>query len=132
MILKPIRWVLGRVILGVDRMTSPEPLPRSDEEMARIREATRNLALYHYQACPFCVKVRRRIRRLNLPIELRDAKRNPEWKRELVEKGGKEQVPCLRIRNEDGSERWLYESSDIIAWLEERFPVSENTRPEAA
>ncbi len=122
MILQAVRWTLGRIILGVDRLTSPKPVARSDEEMARIREQTNRLALYHYQACPFCVKTRRQIRRLNLPIELRDAKRNPQWKQELVEKGGKEQVPCLRILGEDGGEQWLYESSDINAWLEERFP----------
>ncbi len=131
MIMQSIRWLLGRIILGIDWLTSPKPVERSEQDMARIREATKHLVLYHYQACPFCVKTRRQIKRLNLPIELRDAKRNPQWKQELIEKGGKEQVPCLRIRNADGSEQWLYESSDINAWLEEHFPPPES-QPQAA
>ncbi len=131
MIMQSIRWLLGRIILGIDWLTSPKPVERSEQDMARIREATKHLVLYHYQACPFCVKTRRQIKRLNLPIELRDAKRNPQWKQELIEKGGKEQVPCLRIRNADSSEQWLYESSDINAWLETHFPPPES-QPQAA
>ncbi len=122
MIMQSIRWLLGRVILGIDWLTSPKPVDRSEQDMARIRKATKHLTLYHYRACPFCVKTRRQIKRLNLPIELRNAKRNPQWKKELVEKGGKEQVPCLHLVDADGSEQWLYESSDINRWLEERFP----------
>jgi len=30
-------------------------------------------------------------------------------------------VPCLKIQQADGSERWLYESGEIKAWLQERF-----------
>lgn len=37
-----------------------------------------------------------------LNIELRDAKNDPRWEQELIEQGGKRQVPCLRINNEDG------------------------------
>jgi len=34
--------------------------------------------------------------------------------------GGKRKVPCLRIE-EDGKTEWMYESNDIIAYLEQRF-----------
>jgi glutaredoxin 2 len=35
----------------------------------------------------------------------------------LIAGGGKNQVPCLRIENEDGDVRWLYESIDIVRYL---------------
>jgi len=35
----------------------------------------------------------------------------------LIQGGGKPQVPCLRIENEDGSIEWMYESDDIIRYL---------------
>jgi len=64
--------------------------------------------------------VRRAIRRLGLNIETRDALNDPLHKQALVDGGGVYKVPCLAI-SEDGQTRWLYESSDIIAYLEQRF-----------
>jgi glutathione S-transferase len=96
---------------------------RTAEAQARIDAATRNMALYQFRACPFCVKVRHAMRRLGLNIELRDARKDPVHAAELRSEGGRYQVPCLRIENEDGI-AWLYESKDIIRWLEERFSRS--------
>ena len=45
---------------------------------------------------------------------------DPSHKNTLVSEGGEYKVPCLAI-TEDGRTRWLYESSDIIAYLEQRF-----------
>jgi glutathione S-transferase len=39
----------------------------------------------------------------------------------LIEGGGRRTVPCLRIDGDDGQRVWMYESADIVAWLEERF-----------
>ena len=36
---------------------------------------------------------------------------------ELVEGGGRQTVPCLRIEAEDGV-RWMYESLDIMRYLD--------------
>jgi glutathione S-transferase len=36
---------------------------------------------------------------------------------DLIAGGGKDQVPCLRIENDDGDVRWLYESIDIVRYL---------------
>ncbi|RTZ72058.1 MAG: glutaredoxin [Gammaproteobacteria bacterium] len=118
--MKGVRWLLGRIILFVDRLTSPRPPHHSPERQAELDALTAHLALYQYAACPFCVKVRRAIRRLGLNIELRDAKNDPHFRRELEQEGGRQQVPCLRIE-EAGKVTWLYESGDIIAWLEKRF-----------
>jgi glutathione S-transferase len=89
-----------------------------------IDRETANMALYEYRACPFCMLTRRALYRLSLHIELRDALRNKQYKQELVEQGGKNQVPCLRITNADGSDTWMYESSDIIEFLEDRYGQS--------
>ena len=83
--------------------------------------ATANMILYQFNLCPFCVKTRRKVRRLGLNIETRDARNDPKWNTELVNEGGKYQVPCLRIVQENGEVQWMYESSEISDYLEQRF-----------
>jgi glutaredoxin 2 len=46
-------------------------------------------------------------------VTLHDIHKNNDDRRTLLAVGGKEQVPCLFIDGEP-----LYESLDIIAWLE--------------
>jgi glutaredoxin len=118
---KVIRWLLGRLILLFDALFAPKSMVRPGEVQQGIDEQTAKLKLYQYLACPFCVKTRRAIRRLGLKIETRDALHDPSYREELITKGGKEQVPCLQITHDDGSVEWLYESSDIIAYLQSRF-----------
>ena len=38
----------------------------------------------------------------------------------LMQGGGKTQVPCLRIENQDGEVQWMYESDDIIQYLKQQ------------
>jgi glutathione S-transferase len=52
---------------------------------------------------------------------MRDIKRDPARRDELVAGGGKKQVPCLRIAEADGGVRWLYESREISRYLRQRF-----------
>lgn len=120
-IFKPIRWVLGQIIIFIDWLTRPKPIQRAPEQQQVVDQQTASLVLYQFQQCPFCVKARRQIRRLNLTIETRDARNDPQWNQELIEQGGKYQVPCLKIHHDDGQVEWLYESSAINAYLEERF-----------
>ena len=79
------------------------------------------MQLYHFKQCPFCVKTRRTIHRLGLNIETRDARNDPQWNSELISEGGKYQVPCLRIVNDDNSVEWMYESNNINQYLDQRF-----------
>lgn len=51
-----------------------------------------------------------------MDIPTKDISQNPDLKDELVTIGGKSQVPCLVINGEA-----LYESDDIIAWLEQNY-----------
>jgi glutaredoxin len=120
-IFKPVRWVLGQIIIFLDWATRSTPVERSAEAQEKVDQQTRNMALYHFQMCPFCVKTRRQIHRLALNIENRDARNDPKWNQELISEGGKYQVPCLKITNDDGSVQWMYESTDINQYLENTF-----------
>ena len=120
-IFKPIRWLLGQIIIFIDWITRPKPKQRSVEEQAEIDKQTNNMVLYHFQQCPFCVKTRRQIHRLGLKIENRDARNDPKWNKELIEKGGKYQVPCLKITLDDGTIEWMYESTAINEYLGQLF-----------
>jgi len=116
-----IRSVLGQLILLLNFLFSPRGIKRSAEHQAIVDAETAQLTLYQYLACPFCVKVRRSMKRHSLNIETRDATRHDLFREELVEGGGKLKVPCLRIEEEGGHVRWMYESSDIISYLEQSF-----------
>jgi glutaredoxin len=122
-IFKPVRWILGQIIIFIDWATRPKPVQRSAEAQAEVDKQTANMALYHFQMCPFCVKTRRQIHRLGLNIENRDARNDPNWNQELINEGGKYQVPCLKVTRQDGSVEWMYESTDINQYLAEKFSV---------
>lgn len=96
---------------------------RTPEEQRRVDHATQMLSLYQFSACPYCIRVRRIIRKLQLNIELRDAAGNTAFQQELRMYGGKLQAPCLRIEQEDQQSVWLYESSAIIRYLKTRFSM---------
>lgn len=118
-----IRWILARIILVIDFLFAPKGVKRDSQVQATLDKKTARLALYQYAACPFCVKVRWMMQRHSLNIETRDAKRNPQFAEELLTEGGSMQVPCLRIEDDNGSDTWLYESADIIAYLEQSFDL---------
>ena len=124
-IFKPVRWFLGQIIIFIDWLTRPKPVQRSVEEQAEIDNQTSNMVLYQFNQCPFCVKTRRSMRRLALNIEKRDARNDPKWNQELINDGGKYQVPCLKITADDGAVEWMYESTAINEYLDERFSAAE-------
>ena len=112
MLIKALRIGLGQTIVGLDLLTRPRKLKRSAEAQKQVEEQTAGLALYQFQACPFCVKTRRAMHKLNLPIALRDVKKDPEHREALLAGGGRIKVPCLRIE-EEGRTAWMYELSLI-------------------
>lgn len=77
----------------------------------------KNVSLYHFQACPFCNITRKVINDLGLALPFNDINKNPEFRKELIEGGGKPQVPCLKIEISNGQTHWLYESGDIIHFI---------------
>lgn len=118
---RTLRAILGPILLLKERLTAPEGMARPPEAQQEVDRQCRDLALYQFQTCPFCIKVRQEMRRLSLNIELRDTQHDDANQEELLQGGGKPMVPCLRIRDEAGNSRWMYESGDIIAYLRERF-----------
>ncbi|MGM0536216.1 MAG: glutaredoxin family protein [Pseudomonadota bacterium] len=120
-----LRLVLAPVMLISEKLSTPSAIERSPDDQARADAACRNLALYQFRTCPFCIKVRKEIARLGLDIELRDAQLDPDHRRELAEGGGRVKVPCLRITHDDGTDEWLYESDAINAWLHRRFGAAD-------
>jgi glutaredoxin len=124
-----IRLILGKLILFFNWVFSPRGTRRDPEIQAGIDAQTASLKLYQYEACPFCVKVRRAMKRNTLTIETRDVKRSASAREELLAGGGNLKVPCLRIENERGQAEWLYESSDIVRYLEDRFASPPQVQP---
>lgn len=77
--------------------------------------AFNDLKLYVLPGCPFCSKVDRFLDANNVHIEHLSVT-DPKNADDLVRIGGKRQSPCLII---DG--KALYESDDIIAYLQSRL-----------
>ena len=102
-------------------LTPAKVVERSAEEQSRVEDELGTLSLYHFVTCLFCVRVRRAMSKLGVEIELRNIHRSRQHYDDLVEGGGSRQVPCLRIEGADGTVEWLYESKDIVRYLESRF-----------
>jgi glutaredoxin len=120
MLMKALRVGLGQLVILIDFLTRPARKKRSPDAQAAVEASAKDLTLYQFQACPFCVKTRRTLRRLNVPVALRDAKNNEIDRQTLLNEGGKIKVPCLRIEEGDKTV-WMYESKVIIDYLNKRF-----------
>ena len=75
-----------------------------------------NHTLYFYSTCPFCLKVLVGLKAMGLKVAQKNIHSDKTYKQELKKGGGKTQVPCLRI-DSDSETTWMYESSDILAYL---------------
>lgn len=64
--------------------------------------------------CPYCQKVENFMEENDIKIEVINIEHDRDAMRDLIENGGKRQVPCLY---HDGE--YLYESDDIIEFLRE-------------
>ncbi len=118
-----IRILLHPFMLLWELITTPRGMVRDVAVQQGVDQQSRFLVLYQFKTCPFCIKVRREVNRLSLPIELRDAQKNPQHRADLLQGGGKIMVPCLQIKDEQGNMQWLYESAEINRYLHHRFAV---------
>lgn len=82
-----------------------------------------NYTLFLKTGCPFCAKVMRFMDENGIALRTLDINEWPAAADDLIELGGKCQVPCLAI---DG--RALYESDDIIAYMKEHLSEMQNIR----
>lgn len=117
MIMSMIRWPIGQLILLLNFVFSPKSPKRSSQEQNLIDAKTKHLSLYQLPGCPFCVKVRRAMKREGLNVEIRNIN-TLGYREELIREGGKRTVPCLRIESESGEVEWLYESNDVVSHLQ--------------
>ena len=122
MIRKILRRVLGRVLFGnllrvINYITLPKPIKRKASVQATIDKITKDLSLYQFVTCPFCIKVTRFMHSNAINIELKDTQKDDHHKSDLITFGGKQQVPCLRVAQKERTDIWLYESDEIIKYL---------------
>lgn len=80
--------------------------------------------LYIRPTCPFCQRVLQVVAEKEIDVELKDIT-DPAIADELIEHGGKRQVPYL-IDSERGAA--MYESDDIIAYLVSRISGDANVQ----
>jgi glutaredoxin len=118
---RTLRIILGPVMLLKEKLTRPQGLVRAPDAQQDVDLACQNLALYQYQTCPFCMKVRQEISRLSLNIRRIDAQPEGSDRQALLSGGGKTKVPCLKITDNSGNDQWLYDSEKIAAYLRGRF-----------
>ncbi len=118
---KTLRLILAPVMMLWELLTRPKGIARQPAVQAQIDEQCRDIALYEYKSCPFCMKVRQEMRRLSLNIDRLDAQNDADHREALVRGGGKAKVPCLKVTDQSGNSQWLYESGEIVAFLRGRF-----------
>jgi glutaredoxin len=118
---KTLRLVLGPFMLVWERLSRPTPMVRAPAMQADIDRQCRSLVLYQFSTCPFCIKVRKEMHGLALPVERRDAQHDDNNRTELTKGVGQVKVPCLKITDTTGQVQWLAESGAIIAYLRGRF-----------
>jgi len=118
---KFLRLILGPIVLLWEFLSRPKGVQRPPAIQAAVDQQTRDVVLYEYRTCPFCIKVRQEMCRLSLNIERRDAQPAGLHRDDLVRGGGKAKVPCLKITDQAGNNQWLYESGAIIDYLRGRF-----------
>lgn len=83
-----------------------------------------DLTLFYSPYCGFCVYVLKAMQAMDVEMNMRNVNEERGHRRELIQGGGRGMVPCLRITEPDGSERWMYESRDIVRYLTDRFSES--------
>jgi len=110
-LLKIFREGVGGLMAFVSYLTSPRKIKRDSEAQLEVDKQAESMSMYQYFACPFCIKTRRTVHRLNIPLEYRDAQvRGGEHRNTLEKEGGQIKVPCL-----------LYESNEIVTYLNKQF-----------
>src|SRR5690606_27085749 len=107
---RALRLILTPFMLISEKLSTPKGITRSAEQHAIVDEASEDLALYHFKACPCCIDVSIEIVQVGLNIESRDAQHDPRHRSTLEAGGGQIKVPCLKKRQDDGSGQWLYQS----------------------
>ncbi|SEG68439.1 glutaredoxin family protein [Marinobacterium lutimaris] len=116
-----LRRLLMPFMLIYAALSKPKPITRDEQAQAQVDNDCRDLTLYQFATCPFCIKVKKEVHRLALPIGMANVQKDAQARAELEQGGGRVKVPCLKIEHQDGRIEWMYESSDINDYLRQRF-----------
>ena len=76
------------------------------------------LNFYYRPACPYCQRVLSANEEIGAPLTLLDVGVDETLRTELIEKGGKKQVPFL---DDTTQGVMMYESDDIITYLSKQY-----------
>ena len=76
------------------------------------------LTLYYKPTCPYCQRVLGEAEEMGVNFNLKDISGDQVLAAELMEKGGKQQVPYLVDTEKDVA---MYESGDIVDYLKEHY-----------
>lgn len=90
----------------------------------RVVQPTKMLVLYNYEASPYCRKVREVLCELDLDAHIKNVARKSERRPELIEQGGKMQVPYLIDPNTGVA---MYESAEIIEYLRSTYALTSSS-----
>lgn len=82
--------------------------------MAQPQTQDASIRLYTGDYCPYCLRVKKELDRLNLPYEIVDADAN--GREEVIQLSGQRRIPILTIGDEV-----LVDSTHIIRELRRRF-----------
>lgn len=118
---RTLRIVLGPFMLLWELLSRQHPVLRPSAQQAQVDQDCAKMTLYHFRTCPFCIKVRKEMHRLALPVEKRDAQHDAQNKADLLQGSGRDQVPCLKVTGADGQVQWIKDSGAIISYLNQRF-----------
>ncbi len=82
--------------------------------MAQPKAQEASIRLYTGDYCPYCLRVKKELDRLNLPYKIVDADAN--GREEVIQLSGQRRIPIVTVDDEV-----LVDSSDIIRELRRRF-----------
>jgi glutathione S-transferase len=122
----PLPSLLDNIHSG---LTSAVRLGRGTRCRTTSRRTIEPLTLYNMEGSPYCRKVRESLSELDLEHVVRNVPKGSPKRAELAARGGKVQVPYL-IDPNTGHE--MYESDDIIAYLESHYAPGRAARRKRA
>ena len=113
--------LLGPPLRMVERARFRKFRSLSPAEVVKRSEALRGCELYHFQASPFAARVRGALAKFQVEIPMHDVlESNKAWK-ELIAGGKRDRVPCLKVTEPGAPDRWIYESLEIVKFIEIRM-----------
>ncbi|WP_414500393.1 glutaredoxin family protein [Zymobacter sp. IVIA_12111.31 C1] len=118
------RLIGAGMMLGMAWLATPALATTSATHDAKVQTAPiakdAPLVLYYRDDCPYCWNVMSYLNDHHRELPMKEINSSEAISNELIIGGGKRQVPCLRIRENNGNKvTWLYQSAEIIKYLDE-------------